>query len=682
MLLQWMVSRFQETPPEVVLHTLGQMSLQGAVLIAALLLLRGVFARRVTPVVLYALWLLPAVRLLVPVSVGSVFSFLNFLPGRGGALAEQTAECVSQDVPPLSGVTLTTGDPLLYGTIEQDVIAEASGTAETWSVPSVEPYMANGDVFAGTASYGAGVLVAVWLLGAAVVLALAVWRNASFLRRVERDAVELEVDCPLPVYLSESVSSPCLWGLFHPVILVNDAVVSSDVYLNMALRHELAHWRAGDRYWALLRLACCAVHWFNPLVWLAAAVSVQDCERACDHRVLKGADREEREQYGMALLRCLRAPGARYNLLCLSSTMGGGKRSLHRRIALIAVGVPVKRTAAAALAGCVALTCLVACTGRVDGGSSGKPELEKYQEMAEALRGNEQVAYARGGSSGTVSGITLAEYLGAVQWEETDLIGSGSDRIAVQFYPLEGDVFSGGDLSALQIVENESRDEEVYTGEYYAKIVQKDAVRAGETNYAVSHEDALAAIMLCALPGSLEGSGHRKIDAPDTPIQSIDWTSYPGGMTVMANTGVAMGRQEHYLFRTEDGGESYTYIPSDLNDVWSRVSEEFCFVSADVGFVSFRYEIDDPMLLRTGDGGRTWQRVALPMGDVTYENGYGGIHVTEIEFTDENNGRVTVSMNYKGTDLSSWFFTEDGGLTWGTVSTGLPQFVDPPEGAA
>ena len=62
------------------LQPLLVMSLQGAVLIGAVLALRAVFARRMAPGVLYALWLLPAARLLIPGSIGSAFSFLNFIP--------------------------------------------------------------------------------------------------------------------------------------------------------------------------------------------------------------------------------------------------------------------------------------------------------------------------------------------------------------------------------------------------------------------------------------------------------------------------------------------------------------------------------------------------------------------------------------------------------------------------
>lgn len=79
-----------------------QMTVQGTLLIAVLLLLRALFRRRISPVILYALWLLPAARLLIPGSVESAFSLQNFVP----APAEQGMATVlgqgSTQVPQLS----------------------------------------------------------------------------------------------------------------------------------------------------------------------------------------------------------------------------------------------------------------------------------------------------------------------------------------------------------------------------------------------------------------------------------------------------------------------------------------------------------------------------------------------------------------------------------------------------
>ena len=76
-----------------------QMSLQGAVLIAAVLVLRALFARRMAPTVLYALWLIPAARLLIPGSVESVFSLQNLI---SPAAEEQAVAVIRQGALPIA----------------------------------------------------------------------------------------------------------------------------------------------------------------------------------------------------------------------------------------------------------------------------------------------------------------------------------------------------------------------------------------------------------------------------------------------------------------------------------------------------------------------------------------------------------------------------------------------------
>ena len=307
------------------------MSAQGAVLILAVAALRAGFGRRVPPTLLYALWLLPAVRLLVPGSVASAFSLANLVPAEAGRRMEAALQTVTA-VPPPAGAALPTVSPAL-----------PAETAPAFDLGQL--------------------LLLLWLAGVAAVAALALWRNLAFARRVKRGAVAVEVPCPLPVYLSGSLASPCLLGLFRPAIYLCDGALTSQAGLDMALAHELAHWRAGDRFWALLRLACCAVHWFDPLVWLGAWLSVQDCERACDHRALKGAGPEVREAYGLLLLSYLSRSAPGHSLLLTSSPMASPLRALRGRIALIGQRPRYKRAAAILLALCAAAACLAACTG-------------------------------------------------------------------------------------------------------------------------------------------------------------------------------------------------------------------------------------------------------------------------------------------------------------------------------
>lgn len=80
----------------------------------------------------------------------------------------------------------------------------------------------------------------------------------------------------------------------------------------------------------MLRCACLIVHWYNPLVWWAAALSKRDGELACDEDAIKALGESERISYGRTLIG-LTATGGTKNILRCATTMTGGKNTLKER---------------------------------------------------------------------------------------------------------------------------------------------------------------------------------------------------------------------------------------------------------------------------------------------------------------------------------------------------------------
>jgi beta-lactamase regulating signal transducer with metallopeptidase domain len=100
------------------------------------------------------------------------------------------------------------------------------------------------------------------------------------------------------------------------------------------LAHEETHYHHKDHIWSLLRCICLVVHWYNPLVWLAAALSRRDSELACDEGAIRRLGEEQRAAYGRTLIG-LTCTGAG-RLLRTATTMTGSKKSIKERIVLIA----------------------------------------------------------------------------------------------------------------------------------------------------------------------------------------------------------------------------------------------------------------------------------------------------------------------------------------------------------
>ena len=180
-----------------------------------------------------------------------------------------------------------------------------------------------------------------WVGGMAVTAAALLITNLRFYRRLKRCREPYEEALPLPsslpVYVAPFLPSPCLFGLLRPAIYLNTAALEAD-NLHHILLHEHIHHRHRDHLWAALRSLCLVIQWFNPLVWLAAHLSRRDCELACDAAVIRALGEEQRLAYGKTLVDMVARSHTPGQLLHTATTMTSGRRSLQERVTLIAKG--------------------------------------------------------------------------------------------------------------------------------------------------------------------------------------------------------------------------------------------------------------------------------------------------------------------------------------------------------
>lgn len=269
------------------------MILSSSLLILVVAGLGRLLGHRLSPRLRYGLWLLVALRLLLPFDVRQVDFSVSALAERAGWQERIEAATLPNEAPanPETNPALPpaeSGDPAGQPT------AEASGER----VP-VDQTMAGAEQ---PRLPLAEALFWLWLAGAGLLILWQIYVNLRFNRGL-RQAERLEVDCPLPVYLAEQLPSPCLFGVLRPRIYLNQR--AEGAALEHILTHELCHWRQGDQAWALVRALCLSLHWFNPLVWLAASLSRRDGELACDQAALKILGDGERVAYGETLLALL-----------------------------------------------------------------------------------------------------------------------------------------------------------------------------------------------------------------------------------------------------------------------------------------------------------------------------------------------------------------------------------------
>ncbi len=96
----------------------------------------------------------------------------------------------------------------------------------------------------------------------------------------------------LRVLLGAADAMPATWGIAHPVLMLPAGALSwTAARLDTVARHELAHIGRGDVVAQLLADILCALHWFNPLAWVAANRMRVERELACDDEVLAAGAR-------------------------------------------------------------------------------------------------------------------------------------------------------------------------------------------------------------------------------------------------------------------------------------------------------------------------------------------------------------------------------------------------------
>jgi len=132
------------------------------------------------------------------------------------------------------------------------------------------------------------------------------------------------------LFVDATIAVPVTWGLVRPVVVLPRAATTwNNDQLRIVLMHELGHVRARDWMFNLIARVVCALYWFHPGVWWVARGLRDDCELACDDRVIAAGVR--RSDYAELLVSAAAAlPPAR--LTTASALALSERRGLRARL--------------------------------------------------------------------------------------------------------------------------------------------------------------------------------------------------------------------------------------------------------------------------------------------------------------------------------------------------------------
>ncbi len=167
-------------------------------------------------------------------------------------------------------------------------------------LPTVEAVQTLATDVAGGASLLWTVAGGVWLLVATGILGVSLIKGSLLSKKLKKSRKE-QGYAEEGVVLAEEISAPFLWGVWRPLIyLPVDVEEEERIYI---LAHERYHKKRFDHITKPVVFAIVALHWFNPLVWLAYALFVRDMEISCDEAVLAQAEGSIKKQYASSLLK-------------------------------------------------------------------------------------------------------------------------------------------------------------------------------------------------------------------------------------------------------------------------------------------------------------------------------------------------------------------------------------------
>ena len=346
-----------------VLNTLLEISVYAAVIYLAVMLIKKLLGKKMSPALHYAIWALLIVRLIMPVTIDSsvrLFVIPDVLPQ-----AQPTVQYApsSDDIPAWSS-------------------GNTSAAADTSSAKSDAAQTMTEQTAAGSADKTApaawawpigGILIAVWLAGLAAALAYISVTYAVFRRRIRRNAAppsahleHLFAQCKQEMGIKRPVRLLSVYGLETPALFVPPAVLvppeieatMDNKQIMLVLRHELTHFKRADHIQSMLMLALQAIYWFNPFVWLAVRQMRTDMEVACDSAVAMPLDGNGKSEYAGLIISMFSAGLSGH--VVLGMAQGDSKKVAEKRLRGIFANGRSQRTALLAAA-LLAVLLLVSC---------------------------------------------------------------------------------------------------------------------------------------------------------------------------------------------------------------------------------------------------------------------------------------------------------------------------------
>lgn len=352
-----------------------EIMISSTVMILLVMLFRVIFRGKVRHCLIYAMWLFVALRLLVPINIGT-FSFgVSGMMNQVQNHTENTKEIET--------------DKMQEGSSNTVVLHKNITTNSKMTVPEEKETPAQISAQEKMQEAWKAYKDKIWLAGTGSILLVVLAANIFYVHKLKKNRKSFDKfrEGKLPVYVTENVQVPCLYGVFKTEIYLPAQRLDqlTEEQVKWIICHEECHYRQGDHIWSLLRILLTAVYWFHPLVWAAAYLSKKDAEISCDEKVLVNSNLTQKIAYGRTLI-CVASKEQKISVFYPTTAAAGTKKELKNRMRKIVEENKYKRKARVILAVFMAASVVFTFSGcgnvaqkEAQNSSSTSDKIEKLQ---------------------------------------------------------------------------------------------------------------------------------------------------------------------------------------------------------------------------------------------------------------------------------------------------------------
>jgi len=231
------------------------------------IILARLLLKRAPKIFSYGLWAIAFLRLVFPFSFESIFSLISI-----------NTNTIPENIAYTPAPQIQSGIRVVDGAVNRVL------STPTPIESSVNPIQ----IWISAASL-------IWVVGLVLLLAYSLLSTLRLARKLKSASHYYD-----NIYVMDSIGTPFVFGLVKPKIyLPNNLAKSEEPYI---IKHEETHIKRKDHIIKFIAFIILSIHWFNPMVWLAFHLMVEDMEKSCDESVIKELGYGIKKDYSNSLL--------------------------------------------------------------------------------------------------------------------------------------------------------------------------------------------------------------------------------------------------------------------------------------------------------------------------------------------------------------------------------------------